>query len=429
MAIKWNTIGKGLQATYHETRKYGKRFDRYIRGRYTVDKKTKVVGFGWESEWAAAEGARMQKEGERGPRQSFLDHCTLELARLKKNALQGQGPTTIKEDRAEAKAKAKEAEQAKIQEEREAVTFGAFFIENYLPIATTHKKPKTIEEERSIFKVWLSPHLGDMKLRDLRPLHLEKIKRDMLKKGKSPRRIQYVLAISRQVWNTARNQNLVSGDWPGRGVKIPKIDNRRMRFLTPQESEDLLSELKNRSQQTHDITLISLDCGLRFGEIVKLQCGHVDIEGGIIMVVDPKGTKNRAAFMTARVKEMFQSIPMGNKTDLVFKDTNGQPIKKISKTFSRAVDHLGLNAGVEDRRYRVVYHTVRHSFASNLISNGADLYVVSQLLGHADVTMAARYSHLGAGSLRRAVEAMEEGMKRQEEGKVVKLVANSKNQP
>lgn len=426
MTVKWNAIGKGLQATYHESRKYGKRFDRYIRGRYTVDKKTKVVGFGWESEWATAEEARMQKEGEKGPRQPFLDHCTLELARLKMNALQGQGPTTIKEDRAEAKSKAKEEKTAKLRAEREAVTFGKFFKQNYLPISTTHKKPKTIEEEKSVFKVWLNPYIGDMKLRDLRLLHLEKIKSDMLKKDKAPRRVQYVLAISRQVWNTARNQGLVNGEWPGRGVKIPKIDNRRMRFLSPQESEDLLSVLKIKSQQTHDISLVSLDCGLRFGEIVRLQWGHVDIENGIIMVVDPKGTKNRAAFMTSRIKEMFRSMAMGNKTDLVFKDTNGQPIKKISHSYFRAVDDLHLNNGITDRRDRVVFHSLRHTFASNLVSNGADLYVVSQLLGHADVTMAARYSHLGAGSLRAAVEAMENGMNAKQQADVIQLKANDK---
>jgi integrase len=422
--IKWERAGKGLQSYSHETRKHGVNYDRCFRGRYKVDKKETAIVFGWESEWVAGEKARRKATGEKGPRISFVDHCKGELLRLKDNARKGSGPGTIKEERALAEIQRNEEDQARVAEEKESITFGAYFKKVYLPIATTHKKPDTIKEEKSVFKVWLKPYLGNRKLRDLRPLHLERLKRDMLEKKKAPRRVQYVLAISRQVWNTARNEGVVSGDWPGRGVKIPKIDNRRMRFLSLQESEDLLSELKSRSQQAHDITLISLDCGLRFGEIVKLQWGHVNIGDGIIMVVDPKGTKNRAAFMTARVKEMFQAMPMGNKTDLVFKDTNGQPIKKISKTFSRAVDHLGLNDGVTDRRDRVVYHSARHTFASNLISNGADLYVVSQLLGHADVTMAARYSHLGAGSLRAAVQRMEKATAEKSQNKVIPLVVN-----
>jgi integrase len=389
--IKWfKTRYPGVRFFKHSDRKHGVQFDKSFHIRFNGGGKLWQSSLGWSSGGMTAEKA------------------SLKLAEYKRNFKAGKRPWTLTMEKEDADREAQAQVDAAEEEEREAITFGAFFNKTYLPIAITHKKPDTMKEEKSVFKVWLSPYLGNIRLRDLRPLHFERIKRDMLKKKKAPRRVQYVLAISRQVWNTARNEGVVSGDWPGRGVKIPKIDNRRMRFLTPQESEDLLSELKSRSQQTHDITLISLDCGLRFGEIVKLQCGHVNIEGGIIMVVDPKGTKNRAAFMTTRVKEMFESMPTGNKTDLVFRDANGQPIKKISKTFSRAVDHLGLNDGVTDRRDRVVYHSARHTFASNLVSNGADLYVVSQLLGHADVTMAARYSHLGAGSLRAAVEAMEQ---------------------
>ena len=106
------------------------------------------------------------------------------------------------------------------------------------------------------------------------------------------------------------------------------------------------------------MALVSLDCGLRFGEIVNLRWGHVNIEDEIFMVVDPRGGKNRAAFMTARVKEMFESIPQGKKTDLVFKNRNGDPIDKISHSFSRSVDALHLNDGVEDRRIRLFFTPV-----------------------------------------------------------------------
>ena len=130
-----------------------------------------------------------------------------------------------------------------------------------------------------------------------------------------------------------------------------------------------------------------------------------------IRVVDPKGTKgtkSRTAFMTQRVKQMLERLPQGAKTELVFKDReHGGQIQKISHAFWRSVDKLGLNDGVEDGRDKIVFHSLRHSYASNLIAGGADLYVVSQLLGHTDVTMAARYSHLRADSLRKAVADME----------------------
>ncbi len=409
---RWYKVGVGLQARDHSSRKYGRKFDRFFRGRYMIDGQWKVVPFGWESEWAAAEKARMEAEGTPVSRMSFLEHCTIELARLKSNAKIGQGPTTIKEDAAIRKAKAQENEQARKEEERQALTFKDFFKDQYIPTAKTHKKSETIAEEESIFKVWLKGNIGNIRLVDLSPIHVEKVKKAMLKEGRTPRRVEYALAVIRQTWNAARSRGFVTGDWPGKDVKLPTFDNQRQRFLTKKEAEDLLAEIKRRSEQTYNISVISLDCGLRFGEIVKLQWGHIDTDNMTIRVVDPKpikGTKSRTAFMTERVKEMFETLPRGEKTELVFRDRwHGGPIKKISHAFWRSVDKLGLNDGIEDRRDKLVFHSLRHSFASNLIAGGADLYVVSKLLGHADVTMAARYSHLRADSLRQAIKNMEQ---------------------
>ncbi|MDZ7697638.1 MAG: tyrosine-type recombinase/integrase [Deltaproteobacteria bacterium] len=389
MATEWQSLGNGLQARAHETRKFGRRFDRFIRGRYMVDGRRRFVSFGWESEWVAGERARMKAQGEKGPRMSFVRTCQGEISRLKRNALKGKGPLTLKEDRKLAKAKEKADKEAQAEEKRRAVTFGEFFTGEYIPTAKTHKKPKTIKEEESIYAVWLEPNIGNMKLVDLRPLHIEKVKKAMLDNGKAPRRVQYALAVIRQTWNTARGRGLVQGDWPGKDVKVPSFDNRRMRFLNGGEADKLLAKVKKRSEQTHNISLISLDCGLRFGEIVKLQWGHVDTDNMTIRVVDPKGTKgtkSRTAFMTERVRDMFESMPIGKKTELVFKDRkHGRQVDKISHAFWRSVDKLELNKEVEDRRDRVVFHTLRHSYASNLVSSGADLYVVSQLLGHSRV--------------------------------------------
>ncbi|MFP4085872.1 MAG: hypothetical protein ACLFUL_03685 [Desulfobacteraceae bacterium] len=50
MAVKWHKVARGLQGTIHKSRKHGRRFDRYIRGRYQVDEKIQVVEFGWAGE-------------------------------------------------------------------------------------------------------------------------------------------------------------------------------------------------------------------------------------------------------------------------------------------------------------------------------------------------------------------------------------------
>ena len=413
--INWAKAGKGLEFYSHETQKHGIRFDRYFRGRYTVDKKTTTVSFGWESEWAARERAR-------GSKRTFLEYCKGELARLKENARRGSGPTTIKEERAFAEIRKKEEDKAKQEEAEQALTFGQYFEKTYHPAARVDKKHNTWKQEGSYFRVWLKPNIGRIKLVDIRPLHMEKVKRAMVKKEKAPRTIQGVLALARQVWNHARNNDIVSGDWPGRSVKAPKFDNRRMRFLTHDECESLISKLREVSPQVGDMALLSLDTGMRAGEIFGLIWENVDIDAGQIQVVDTKGGKNRTAYMTDRVKGMFQALEDG--LGLVFPSNTGESIGQISSTVIRAIKALGLNDAITDSRNKATFHSLRHTFASRLVANGTDLYTVKELLGHSTLAMTERYSHVSNESLELAVKRMEQATAKKAQADVIQLKVN-----
>ena len=91
-------------------------------------------------------------------------------------------------------------------------------------------------------------------------------------------------------------------------------------------------------------------------------------------------------------------------TELLFKDSNGNRITKISHTFFRAVNKLGLNNNIIDPRDKVVFHTLRHTFASWLAINGTPIYTIKELMGHKTLAMTERYSHLIPDAKREAVE-------------------------
>jgi site-specific recombinase XerD len=116
----------------------------------------------------------------------------------------------------------------------------------------------------------------------------------------------------------------------------------------------------------------------------------------------------------------------GNNNELVFQAKGGKKIDRVSRSFDRVVDALGLNKGITDPRQRVVFHTLRHTYASWLVEGGVDLYVVKELLGHSVISMTERYAHLGANTLQAAVNTFEKSLKakeqeKQEEGKGQKL--------
>ena len=129
----------------------------------------------------------------------------------------------------------RELEEAKRQQklldqqrkERENIPFSHFFENNYLPISRSNKKPETVRKEIEHFNIWLEPVLGGIPFKNIIPLNLERVKRNLLDKGRSPRLIQYVMATFRQCWNIARRDGYVIGDSPTKQIRLPRIDNSR----------------------------------------------------------------------------------------------------------------------------------------------------------------------------------------------------------
>ena len=242
----------------------------------------------------------------------------------------------------------------------------------------------------------------------------------MKKAGRSPRTIQYVNATFRQAWNMAKREGLVSGDYPGKGDRIPTFDNARVRFLSQEEAVKLLQALKKRSIILHDQALLSLHCGLRFGEVASITWGRVDFKQGTIFV-DGKGGRSRHVFMTDEVRSMLNGLHQEQDNDvLLFPDTlHGGLQKKVSTTFFRVLKDLGWNDQVSDPRQRICYHTLRHTFCSWLVAAGTPLYHVAKLAGHANLKMTERYSHLTPQGLRDVTSILNGTLTPKEDAQVI----------
>jgi len=395
MPVEWiKTKYQGVRYYEHKTRNHGVNFDRYFTIRYKVKGIQREEGLGWTSEkWTAEKAA-------------------LELAALKKAHTLGEGPASLAEKRALDRERREKERQEKARLEKEGLTFGQFFTDTYYPIQKTNKKMGSYEAENYLFKLWISPVIGNLPFNKISHFSIEKLKKKMLGAGKAPRTVKYAFDVVNQAWNLARRTGIINEDSPTKNIKPPKFDNRRLRFLTHEEAEKLLVNLAVRSQQLHDISLLSLHTGMRAGEIFSLTWGHIDLDRGLITIVDPKATKSRTAFMTAQVKSMFKKLYGNgkNKNDLIFKDRNGKRIKEVSQSFERAVKDLKLNEGITDWRQKLVFHSLRHSYASWLVESGTDLYTVSKLIGHSTLKMTERYSHLGQNTLQNAVKNLEKTM-------------------
>ena len=107
----------------------------------------------------------------------------------------------------------------------------------------------------------------------------------------------------------------------------------------------------------------------------------------------------------AQLENMFQGRKPENykKSQLVYKTRNGNRIRQVSNAFASAVDRLGFNDGVEDAQNKLVFHSLRHTFASWLALQGTPILTIKELLGHKDIKMTMRYAHLIPDHKREAV--------------------------
>jgi len=393
MATKWmKTNYPGVRCREHPTRKHGIRKDKYYTIRFRIDGVLKEEALGWASEgWSAERAAE-------------------ELGRLKANKRLGVGPKRLQEAREIGRVQERDRKLAEAKASRKAVTFAAFFREHYEPLALANKKAETFRREDSLFRHWIEPVLGSIPLSQVGATHLERIKQDMQQAGKAPRSAHYALAVVRQVFNTARRIDFFQGDSPTSKVKKPTSDNRRLRFLSHEEAKQLLDALAQKSTQLHEMALIAVHTGARAGEIFSLQWGDIDLEHGVISLRDTKGGRNRQAIMTEAVKNLFEDIPAGARNELVFSSRAGERIRAVSRTYDRVASEIGLNQGVGDPRHKVVFHTLRHTFASWLVMAGVDLYTVKTLMGHQTISQTERYSHLAPDAMIKAVRLFEASM-------------------
>jgi len=387
MPVEWKgTKFSGVRFYENATRKHGVKRDRYFAIRYQAGGKRIEEGLGW-----ASEGWTEQK-------------AALKLAELKTAAKTGNGPTRLKETR-EIEKKRKEEEQAeKERQEREAVTFGKYFLETYLPQARIDR-PKSVRADEGLCETWVMPVIGKLSFGEIESFHIEKIKKNILDSGRTPRTLEYIFGLIRQTFNSAKRNGLFAGDCPTANVKRPRVDNARLRYLSPEEAERLLNKLAERSIDVHDQALLSLHCGLRFGEIVSLTWADVSLEKGTLTIRDAK-TGSRTVFLTARAVEALGKRKKGLPSDYVFPARAGGKIPILSQTFFRVVKELKFNEGIIDPRLKVCFHTLRHSHATLLYGAMGDLYLVQKSLGHRTPTMAMRYAKMTEGKLKEAAQIL-----------------------
>lgn len=409
MTYTWfKTKYEGIRFREHPSRKYGTRKDRYYVVRYRVDGQRKEEAIGWE-----LQNDQVDKDGARVP---MLEVARATLARLKESHRTGEGAPTLAVQR-ELAAQARVVEEVRVQEEAKANRKLRDVFGGYIEWAKTNKKDWDHDETR--MNLHVLPLLGDKRLSEISVSDIETLKVKCQEKGHSPATVKHVLQCVRAVYNFCIRLGDYVGENPTRNVKFPRLDNARKRFFSDDQVDALLSTLAEKNADVHDMTLLSILAGLRFGEIAKLRWERVDLENGILHVDGKNGETREAYLDNQELAEMFdrrklsyESTPYTRKSSksvrgLVFPGpVHGGIMKDIPDVFMKTVEDLGFNEGYEDTRQRLTFHSCRHTFGSRLAQQGVPLLTIKELMGHKTIEMTMRYSHLMPDHKREAVRNM-----------------------
>ena len=401
--IKCKTTG--IRYRLHSERKHGVGFDKYFTIRYKVAGKEKSEGLGWGSDgWTEKKAAAV-------------------LSELKANHTTGAGPTSLSEKREIKAQEEKDKEERKQEADNRNMSFGKIF-ELFLVASKDKKKnPRSWKREEQLARLHIFPVIHDLPLSKIAHIpHLRTIQKNMEAKGLSPRTIRYAFHVVRIVFHFAMDEGYFSGSNPAleksknavskkrSGIDYPQEDNKKERYLSREEAEILMQELAERSTEVHNMAMLALYAGLRFGEIAKLTWANVDIFQGTLKLRQTKNGKDRIAYMTPGIQKMFAQRGPGEPDRLVFpaRGKDNKPHYMISHLYYSIVKKL-FNQDVADKKKWVNFHTLRHTFASWLVENGTDIYKVQELLGHGDLKMTARYAHHDKNQLKQAVISLQNG--------------------
>lgn len=193
-------------------------------------------------------------------------------------------------------------------------------------------------------------------------------------------------------------------------VDLPHVVRKQVTFLHYDEVEDMLEQIDLSTESgLRDRAIIELlySGGLRVSELVGLNRDSINLDRREFMVRG-KGSKDRPIFISQacadRVRDYLDaradSLPalfLNNSRNLQTADTSGDYRRMTARSIERIVEKYARLAGITKH---VSPHTLRHSFATDLLMNGADLRSVQSMLGHADISTTQIYTHVTDAHLR-----------------------------
>lgn len=298
------------------------------------------------------------------------------------------------------------------EEKRGAAPTIAEYVEQYCREQVARGlKPSTMKSKRGTFEHWIVPHLGSVRLDQVKTAHFTKLRTAMVEAGRAPKTVNNVLVdLSAVVRWWHQQEDLPPPTFRANLVKVPK--NRAPKFYDFGTYESLVRSAGQVGPESLAIVLLAGDAGLRMSEIRALHRGDLELgaQRSTVMVqrsreddeeIPTKGWTIRTVPLTRRLAAALRSLPRHLRDPHVFLNREGHPLTR--KELEVRVWQAQRAAGLK----RDGVHILRHTFCSHLAMRGAAVGSIRELAGHESITTTQGYMHLAASALDDAIALLE----------------------
>ena len=207
----------------------------------------------------------------------------------------------------------------------------------------------------------------------------------------------HYLTVIRNFYNFLVYEELLDKN-PCESILMPKISKTLPKYLTEEEIKKLLDFPLNTANDYRNKAMLEVlyATGIRVSELVNLKISNLHLEEDFILVFG-KGAKERLCpiseicekYLRIYLEEYRNSLLKHKNSEYVFINTFGNPITR--QGFFKNLKKIAKEQGIQKE---ISPHTLRHSYATHLLSHGADLRSIQELLGHSDISTTEIYTHL-----------------------------------
>jgi integrase len=311
----------------------------------------------------------------------------------------------------------------------------AEFLERWLDAVKARVSPRTHERYCEIARKNIAPSLGGAILSSLRPAQISQAYTKALESGRrdgtgglSPRTVHHMHRVLKQALSQAVRWGALVRN-PADAVDPPKVERKAMQTYDLAQTLDVIESM--RGTRMHIPTILAVLCGLRRGEVAALRWRNVDLDAGIIAIVEsaeqigpkiryksPKNGRGRPVAMSGTVLEELKArraeqaqelLKLGVRlSDDTFVCTQADA-SPLQPTF---ITHQWVKLIGDTKLKRLRFHDLRHAHATHLLASGIHPKVASERLGHSKVGITLDlYSHVLPGMQEDAAARVDDALR------------------